>query len=181
MAHHDSTASPGWSTFTWIAIGVLALGMVATLAFRTLESIKQGGAKRKCTSNLKQIGLALVLYQQKNDESLPDRDGLPFLSALYEQGFLPDANDYLCPDSSEAAATTPWLDGRSCSYVGRRNTGSLRLTSKTIAKFGSRTALAADSTFDPHLDYRNVLFADGHVEEVDEDTYLRLYDPIMGR
>ena len=40
------------------------------------------------------------------------------------------------------------------------------MTPGLIARFGSRTPLAWDRTFDYHEDARNVLFFDGHVEEV---------------
>ncbi len=135
---------------------------------------------RKCLSNLKQIGLAFVFYQQENGEFLPDRNGTAFVSHLYEAGILRDPYVYLCPRGRQTPATGGALDERTCSYVGRRNTGEARLTSRLISTFGSRTALAADRSADHHPDLRYVLFADGHAEEVDEERYQRHYASAMG-
>ncbi len=133
-----------------------------------------------CASRLKQIGLAIGLYRQVNAEALPDRDGTEFLSRLYESGQLPDANVYLCPSGGQSAAASGRLDAGCCSYVGRRNTGALRLTPARLAAIVARTALAADRSLAHHGDVRNVLFADGHVEGLDEAEYSTLYASVLG-
>lgn len=119
----------------------------------------------RCAANLKQIGLGFALYQQKNQDRLPDADGIAFLDAIFTGGYLRDPAVYLCPSCPYQKATGPNLTAETCSFAGRRNR-TFPLTSGLIAKYGSRTVLAADRTLAHHLDVYRVLFADGHVEEV---------------
>ncbi len=156
-----------------LAIG--ALFAVAALHPPTASDlgIKDSANRNKCVSNLKQIGLALSLYQERNGGELPDADGTAFVSRLYESGILADANVYLCPSSAQTSARGPTLGRDSCSYSGRRNR-------QIPVRFGSRTIVAADRSIEAHVDVRSVLFADGHVERVLEETFQTLYAPMIG-
>ncbi len=133
--------------------GFAGLAMGAVFAFTAWASPGFGDHpyRRACASNLRQIGAALSIYQTRNDGALPDADGVAFLSRLRETEILGDPKVFLCLNSGEEAASARALRKGTCSYLGRRNTGDLRL----------------------------VLFADGHVEEVLEEAFQAAHAPTL--
>lgn len=61
------------SAFTLVEI-LVVIGIIAVLAallFPTLAGAKRSAHKATCTSNLRQIGLAVLLYEEANDEQMP--------------------------------------------------------------------------------------------------------------
>ncbi len=160
-------------TLIELLVVVAIIGILAAILLPALTAVKEGANRKRCAANLKQIGSGFILYSQRYADNYPDRNGTTFISRLYETGVLLDPLIYLCASSSQRfndAATLAGGANGNCSYVGRANV-TYKLTSGLVARFGSRTAMAADGTADNHFDVRNVLFADGHVEEFDETAY----------
>ncbi|MBI4618291.1 MAG: hypothetical protein HY720_32135 [Planctomycetes bacterium] len=165
-----------------VAAWTLVLLAFALMPLMTLQNSELGENRAKCRSNLNQIGKALFLYAEKNNDLLPDADGIEFLSRLYETQTLEDPNVYLCPSWDDSIpATSNRLTLESCDYSGLRNTDeALRLTPARIARDGSRQAVSADRRPSHHDDVRNVLFADGHADSVEEEGYLRVHAGSLG-
>ncbi len=57
-----------------VVLGIIAL--LATIAFPAFNSVRRRSYQTTCSSNLKQLGLAISLYSQDNDELFP-RGGDP--------------------------------------------------------------------------------------------------------
>ncbi len=145
------------SVFLPVAL-CLFLFLIPSLA-RTTHS----EPRKKCTSNLKQIGLGVVLYWQRHEEANPPFGRRELFETLVRDGELIDASIYVCP------ADPAWpVEGgdQGLGALSYETWQSAYMTPGLIARFGSRTPLAWDRTFDYHEDARNVLFFDGHVEEV---------------
>src|SRR5215471_19167422 len=69
----------GWWAFTLIEMLVVIaiIGVLAALLLPTFGRIKESGRATSCLSNLHQIGTALQLYVQENNNRLPNmRDRL---------------------------------------------------------------------------------------------------------
>ena len=155
-------------TLIELLVVVAVIGILVAMIVPVFGAAKESAHRKRCLANLKQIGIACALYQQRNSDLLPDRDGYDFLTALYQEGFLEDPRVYLCPSGVAMETGDGVFDPSDCSY-GARNNSIHPLTSGQIARYGSRTALAGDSRQLHHQDVVEVLFADGHAEEIDID------------
>lgn len=131
--------------------------------------------ERICVSRLKQLGLAVVLYQQKNNEFLPSHGNPAFLKALLDGGFMMDLTIYVCPGSQDEPAPK---GGPFTTSFATWSEGP-KITSGMLARFGSRIPLLWDAEADHHPGVRHVLFCDGHVETYAESAFegaLRFYE-----
>jgi prepilin-type processing-associated H-X9-DG protein len=104
-------------------------------------------------NNLKQIGLALHMYSQDNNENFPDD-----ISALYPN-YVGDMRIFICPSSKVSSDTQ-------ISYVYIRGLSE---------QDSSDSIIAYDASPDNHDgDGRNVLFLDGHVRWCTEKEFQKL-------
>lgn len=151
------------------AIAGLTLGCVGialTLMYALMMSImlpslgraRETANRAKCSSNMRQIGQAMLLYANENRGVYPD--ALPIL--LLTQDITPEV--FCCPSSNDTPApgTTPQaqaaklLTGPHCSYVYTGN----GLTSASTAE----QVLLYEPPGNHNGDGMNVLFGDGHVD-----------------
>jgi prepilin-type N-terminal cleavage/methylation domain-containing protein/prepilin-type processing-associated H-X9-DG protein len=65
------------SGFTLIELLVViaVIAILAALLLPVLTSAKEKGRRAKCMSNLRQIGIAITMYAQDNNDNLPRSDG----------------------------------------------------------------------------------------------------------
>jgi prepilin-type processing-associated H-X9-DG protein len=138
-----------------LAVIFLYLLMLPAMLLPALSQARESARKISCTSNLKQIGLALRMYSNANDEAFPHLDGAEGLEMLRKNGFLEAPQCFVCP----SAGTKPAAYGTP-------------LTEATVdyQYFGGHTEsdsvdviLACDKE-NNHKKYGNVLFVDGHVK-----------------
>ena len=111
-----------------------------------------------CTSNLKQIGLALKQYAMDYNDWFPDKSGPLGFEKLRSIGYLTEHRVYACP---------------SCKIP--REEGNQKLNNK-IVSYVYKSGLKDNDNSDPsktplvwdrptnHKNYGNVLFVDGHVK-----------------
>lgn len=105
-----------------------------------------------CAGNLKQIGLAILMYSQENNNQFPDKSGASGLEMLRSGGYLENVKLFSCPSTNtklvDNNALTEEVD---YAYIGGYNKNT-----------PPDTAIAYDKSKN-HYKFVNILFADGHV------------------
>jgi prepilin-type processing-associated H-X9-DG protein len=161
-------ATAGANVISYVMILFLSLSGVGSgfYAGRPRERAR----RVNCAGNLKQIGLALIIYAGDDAEAgyFP-----PAFETLHQCGYLTDGKVYSCPSAEEPS---PFASTSNYVYLGSGLTDQHPMPAET--------PLACCTGH--HGDYVNVLFVDGHVRGYAGDEWRNLalahgLDPKTGR
>ena len=88
-------------TLLELLVVIAIIAILASLLLPALAKAKEHGRRAKCTSNLRQIGLAFFMYSEDNGDNYPwlvaTNNGGTKLQLLAWQHFMPLAKDLLTP------------------------------------------------------------------------------------
>ncbi|MGB7158458.1 MAG: DUF4190 domain-containing protein [Tepidisphaeraceae bacterium] len=139
----------GWAAY---------VGLIVAITVPSLGRARETANRVKCASNMKQLGLAILLYANENRGAYPET----IEQLLLTQDITADI--YVCPSTNDTKATgadaqaiiNDMASGghQSYVYVGKGLTNNL--PAETVVAYEPMTNHDGDGT--------NILFGDGHVE-----------------
>lgn len=161
--------------WAWILVGVFlicgcgGIGLLGAILFPVFAQARMKGQQTRCLSNVKQIGIATVMYANDFDDRLPP--GATWMDATEKYAEYPRI--FACPAVSRPGLLTPRVGGK---YGYAVNTSLSGKTAKSIKDPGKviwvfeSSDLARNATGDPstspapnrHGPGRTEGYADGH-------------------
>jgi prepilin-type N-terminal cleavage/methylation domain-containing protein/prepilin-type processing-associated H-X9-DG protein len=92
-------------TLIELLVVIAIIAILAAILFPVFASAREKARQTTCSSNLRQIGLAIKQYVQDNDETYPyDRlNGYPWEAAVYP--YVKSAKAFACPSNPNNGAT----------------------------------------------------------------------------
>jgi predicted Zn finger-like uncharacterized protein/prepilin-type processing-associated H-X9-DG protein len=147
-----------------LLIGPILLLLISIL-LPSLNKAREIANRAKCASNMHQIGLAILMYQNDNQQQYP-----PDLTTLLKKEPL-STSVFVCPASSDTPAPSPSQleSGGHLSYV-YVPPADVNPSATTVVLYENPGAHGNDGT--------NVLFGDGHVEWENAAQEKLLIDPL---
>ncbi len=99
-------------TLIELIVVIAIIAILAAILFPVFQKVRENARRASCQSNLKQLGLAFIQYEQDADEKVPSGTqknftpplniGLGWGGQLYS--FVKATGVYKCPDDSTAGA-----------------------------------------------------------------------------
>jgi len=153
----------GASSQKWIIIAVVAgaafmlltaLAVFAAILFPVFSRAKEPSQARGCLSNVKQLGLALMMYADDHQEILPQASSWEEAVAPY----IAAPQIFTCPTTGKGHAFNEALSGADLKDLDNPQATPMLW----------EPALDAEGLVGPHGGQFNVGYADGHAQMVDK-------------
>jgi prepilin-type N-terminal cleavage/methylation domain-containing protein/prepilin-type processing-associated H-X9-DG protein len=106
-SRHSRSGRNGFTLIELLVV-IAIIAILAAILFPVFAKVREKARQTSCTSNLKQIGLAITQYVQDNDETFPmgspgHADGRGWAGAIYP--YVKSVGVYKCPDDSTSPTT----------------------------------------------------------------------------
>ena len=156
-------------TLAELLVVIAIVAVLAALAYPAYQRVLESGRATACTSNLRQLGMALSLYLGENNNTMPTlktaraslADDVPVIDNTLNK-YAPNKAVFACPaDRQGFAAKT------GTSYLWNVTLNGQALASLNflgLTDTSSHIPVLSDKEgFHPYLnDHINILYADGH-------------------
>jgi prepilin-type N-terminal cleavage/methylation domain-containing protein/prepilin-type processing-associated H-X9-DG protein len=160
--------SPGFTLIELLVV-IAIISLLAAILFPVFAQAREKARQSTCVSNQKQIGLAMLQYNQDYDEMYPiafygsSASGTPVSWPLMIQPYVKNAQIFTCPSESDDFGITPGTFSPATPngilttyaynfYIGANNN---TIYTKSLPEFNkpAQTVLLVDGTCDPRGAY----------------------------
>lgn len=149
-----------WRVLRTTSITLLVIAAVGFVLFGYLRIAADSRDGSRCANNLRQIGIACLLYAKDNGGQFPDS-----LVELFKTGEL-KADSFVCPLTTDTPASGPTTQAAAAN-LAKLGHLSYDYAGKGLTDSAPRTAVVAYEPLTNHGGQgTNVVFADAHVEFV---------------
>ncbi len=168
-------------TLIELLVVIAIIGILAGILLPVLSRARESARKTQCMSNIKQIGMGLIMYANENSESFPSSSAsnpaMASLNLLYNT-YISDNKVFNCPSDTTvsaasnagmtvyAAGQTPAFGQNECSYGYDRWHTQADDADVAIAADRPPSGTPSDILNSDNHSARgqNVVYVDGHVE-----------------
>jgi len=169
-------------TLIELLVVIAIIGILAGILLPVLSRARESARKTLCMSNIKQIGMGLIMYANENSESFPlssaSNPAMASLNLLYDT-YISDNKVFNCPSdttvsaasnagmSVATSAATEYFTSTQSSYgYDRFHTQAVDADVAIAADRPPGTPSATASSDNHSARGQNVVYIDGHVEFV---------------
>ena len=177
-------------TLIELLVVIAIIGILAGILLPVLSRARESARKTQCASNVKQVGMGLIMYANENNENFPSSSANAMLSLnLLYPDYVSDPRTFNCPsDTSVTTATNAGIAAATaftksqCSYGydyahTQANDADVALAADRPTNNSSNVPTSANSpnhggtvnaysTADVAGRGQNIVYVDGHVEFV---------------
>ena len=168
-------------TLIELLVVIAIIGILAGILLPVLSRARESARRTQCMSNIKQIGMGLIMYANENSELFPSdtayagaSPAMRGLNLLYDT-YISDKRVFNCPsdtqvDAQSNAGMSPFtandsFDKDECSYgYDRAHTQADDADVALVADRPPATPSATANTTNHNARGQNIVYVDGHVE-----------------